>query len=302
MVININDYGCYDQDAIHLSRFTQAYGVLIVLREPDLTIAQISSNVEAWFGLSPQSLLNQPLTTLFSSTTVPSLGDRQQQEKGDFFYRFQCQQEVQGRLKHFQGLLRRHCPYLVLELERIDDHERLTTPPRDFHERIKTFLHQIHPETTFQATADLIVQEVQQVTGYDRMLLLQFMEDESGLIIAETAKDPSSQHRYQGLRFPPLDVPPIARRTFSANRLRMIVDFTAPQATLVPPINPITQQPFDSIASMLMGVSPCHIEYCQNMGLAATLVVALMDGDRLWGLLVGQHNTCLLYTSPSPRD
>jgi len=291
MMPSSDDYKYYNQDVVHLSHFTQSYGVLIVLRDPELTIAQISSNVEAWFGRTPQSLLDQPLTTLFAAATVQPLGDRLGQETGNFFYRFQGQQAIQGQLKSFHGLLRRHAPHLVLELELIEDQALSPAHPRHYHERLKTFLNKITPETSFQATADLVVQEGQRATGCDRMLLYQFMADESGLVIAEASKDPDSQPRYQGLRFPAIDVPFVARRTFSANRLRMITDFVAPQAELVPPINPITNQPFNSIASMLMGVSPCHIEYCQNMGVRATLVVALMDGDRLWGLMVGQHDS-----------
>ena len=66
MLINVEDPKHYEQDIISLSHFTQSYGLLIVLNETDLTIAQIGSNVEDWFDLTPQSLLHQPLTTLLS--------------------------------------------------------------------------------------------------------------------------------------------------------------------------------------------------------------------------------------------
>jgi light-regulated signal transduction histidine kinase (bacteriophytochrome) len=47
--------------------FVQAYGVLLVLRGPDLTIRQVSDNLEHLLGVAPDDVLNQPLKTLFSS-------------------------------------------------------------------------------------------------------------------------------------------------------------------------------------------------------------------------------------------
>jgi light-regulated signal transduction histidine kinase (bacteriophytochrome) len=39
----------------------------------------------------------------------------------------------------------------------------------------------------------------------------------------------------------------------------------------------------------LRSVSPIHVQYLKNMGVAATLVVSLMVGGRLWGLLSCHH-------------
>ena len=41
---------------------------------------------------------------------------------------------------------------------------------------------------------------------------------------------------------------------------------------------------------MLRSVSPVHVEYLRNMGVAASLSVSIMRGDELWGLLAC-HNS-----------
>jgi light-regulated signal transduction histidine kinase (bacteriophytochrome)/DNA-binding response OmpR family regulator len=288
-VIDFRDLKHYGRDVQHLSRYTQTYGVLIVLNETNFTIAQISSNVEDWFEVSPQSVLNKSLAALLPRATVQELGDRHGEATGDFYYRFQFRQQQGAQSRHFYGLLRRYQHTLVVEVEPV--HSPPSGSPPHYHERLKTFLNQIQPETSLQATAALVATEVQQVADLDRVLVYQFAADDSGMVIAEAAKDPHTPITYNGLRFPAFDIPPLARRTFSANRLRMIVDLAAPQTPLIPVINPYTNAPFEPIASMLMGVSSCHQEYYHNMGVRATVAIAIINESQLWGLIVGQHDT-----------
>ncbi|MEB3160404.1 MAG: ATP-binding protein [Synechocystis sp.] len=297
-LINPYDIKHYDQDINHLSSYTQGYGLLIVLNQADFTIAQIGENVEAFFKKSPHSLLHKPLTALLPPATIKALGDRHREMVGDFYHRFQFRKKIDGALQHFHGLLRRYQPYLVIEIEPVQSSPSAIP---HYHERFKTFVSQIRPETSFQATAALIAAEVQRVVAFDRVLVYQFAGDEGDIVIAEALKNPDNPVSYNGLRFPEFDIPPVARRTFSANRLRMIVDLDAPQARLIPGVNPHTNAPFEPIASILMGVSPCHIEYYHNMGVKASLAIAIMDEDQLWGLIVGQHDTPK-YIDPELRN
>ncbi|MFM1843029.1 MAG: hypothetical protein RLZZ490_1771, partial [Cyanobacteriota bacterium] len=299
VLINPYDIKHYEQDVKHLSSYTQTYGLLIVLNQTDFTIAQIGENVEDLFKKSPHFLFAKPLTALLPPKTVKSLGDRHRQASGDFYHRFKFRKRIAGRLLSFHGLMRRYQDYLVVEIEPVRQSGVATFP--HYHERLKTFVSQIRPETTFHGTAALIAAEVQRVVDFDRVLIYQFTGGEGDIVIAEALKNPDNPVSYNGLRFPEFDIPPVARRTFSANRLRMIVDLDAPQARLIPGINPHTNAPFDPIASMLMGVSPCHTEYYHNMGVKAALAIAIIDEDQLWGLIVGQHDTAK-YIEPDLRN
>ena len=51
-----------DLEPIHIPASIQPHGLLLVLREPDLTIVQTSANVREYFDRSVDHVLNQPLS------------------------------------------------------------------------------------------------------------------------------------------------------------------------------------------------------------------------------------------------
>ena len=52
-----------DREPIHIPGTIQPYGVLLVLAEPELTVAQVSENVGDHFPLGIEDILGQPLST-----------------------------------------------------------------------------------------------------------------------------------------------------------------------------------------------------------------------------------------------
>lgn len=55
---------------IHLHSQIQPHGVLFVLKEPELTILQVSSNVSSIFGISAENLLQTKLEDLLDSFQI----------------------------------------------------------------------------------------------------------------------------------------------------------------------------------------------------------------------------------------
>ena len=51
----------------------------------------------------------------------------------------------------------------------------------------------------------------------------------------------------------------------------------------------MTQQPLDMTYSTLRSLSPVHIEYLGNMGVAASLSISLLHDGKLWGLMIFHH-------------
>lgn len=49
------------------------------------------------------------------------------------------------------------------------------------------------------------------------------------------------------------------------------------------------QSPTDLSFSVLRSVSPLHVEYMQNMGVAATMVISLLHNGQLWGVIACHH-------------
>ena len=75
------------------------------------------------------------------------------------------------------------------------------------------------------------------------------------------------------------------------NRIRLIPDTRYTPAPITPAMNPITGRPLDLTFSVLRSVSPVHLEYLANMGVAASMSLSLVIGGNLWGLIACHHRT-----------
>lgn len=122
-------------------------------------------------------------------------------------------------------------------------------------------------------------------TGYDRVMIYKFHPDLSGEVIAESRD--KALLPYLGLRYPATDIPSQARRLFLINPTRIIADVNSVEPEL---LVCDSHAPLDCSYTRLRGTSPYHIEYLQNMGVAATVANAIIVDGELWGLIVGHHN------------
>nr|CAD1833157.1 unnamed protein product [Ananas comosus var. bracteatus] len=73
---------------------------------------------------------------------------------------------------------------------------------------------------------DTVVQHVRELTGYDRVMVYRFHEDEHGEVVAESRR--ADLEPYLGLHYPATDIPQASRFLFRQNRVRMIADCHAP--------------------------------------------------------------------------
>jgi chemotaxis family two-component system sensor kinase Cph1 len=62
-----------DLEPIHIPASIQPHGVLVVLREPELTITQISANVREYFDRPVDAVLEQPLAALFNASEFEAI-------------------------------------------------------------------------------------------------------------------------------------------------------------------------------------------------------------------------------------
>ncbi|KAL1293886.1 hypothetical protein HN51_054563 [Arachis hypogaea] len=159
------------------------------------------------------------------------------------------------------------------------------------------------PSGSMERLCDTMVQEVFELTGYDRVMAYKFHEDDHGEVIAELTKP--GLEPYLGLHYPSTDIPQAARFLFLKNKVRMIVDCHAKHVKVVQD----EKLPFDLTlcGSTLRAPHSCHLQYMSNMDSIASLVMAVIVNDsdedadnsdavqpqkrkRLWGLVVC-HNT-----------
>nr|P55141.1 RecName: Full=Phytochrome A [Petroselinum crispum]CAA53165.1 phytochrome A [Petroselinum crispum] len=158
------------------------------------------------------------------------------------------------------------------------------------------------PGGSMERLCDTMVQEVFELTGYDRVMAYKFHDDDHGEVTAEVTKP--GLEPYFGLHYPATDVPQAARFLFLKNKVRMICDCRANSA----PVLQDEKLPFELTlcGSTLRAPHSCHLQYMENMNSIASLVMAVVINDsdevvessdrnsvkskKLWGLVVC-HNT-----------
>lgn len=131
------------------------------------------------------------------------------------------------------------------------------------------------------------MREIRKLTGLDRVMLYKFDPEGHGTIIAEDKQERLAP--FLGLRYPKTDVPQQARQLYLENWVRLITDINYEPVEIIPTTNPATHQPTDLSQSVLRSVSPLHIEYLQNMEVAASMSISIIKDGQLWGLIACHH-------------
>lgn len=109
-------------------------------------------------------------------------------------------------------------------------------------------------------------------------MIYHFKRDGSGEAIAECLHEDLDP--YPGRYYPASDIPARARRLYGFNPLRLIRDsHGAPIAVIE--ADPDT--PLDMTYCVLRSVSPIHIEYLHNMGVAASMSISIVISDSVQG-------------------
>ncbi|XP_060212861.1 phytochrome B-like isoform X1 [Lycium barbarum] len=155
------------------------------------------------------------------------------------------------------------------------------------------------PGGDIELLCDTVVKSVRELTGYDRVMVYKFHDDEHGEVVAESKR--SDLEPYMGLHYPATDIPQASRFLFKQNRVRMIVDCTATPVKVIQ--DESLKQPLCLVGSTLRAPHGCHPQYMVNMGNVASLTLAvIINGNddevaggrstmRLWGLVVGHHTS-----------
>jgi light-regulated signal transduction histidine kinase (bacteriophytochrome) len=123
------------------------------------------------------------------------------------------------------------------------------------------------------------------LTGFDRVLIYRFLDDDAGRVVGED-RDPelsSFMHHH----FPASDIPRQARALYVRNRARVIPDVRYTPAAL----RPAAFATVDLSDVSLRSVSPIHLQYLRNMGVGASASISIVKDGLLWGLIACHHRT-----------
>lgn len=262
-------------EQIHLAGSIQPHGVLIVLSPTDHIVVQASANASEFLHTE------DPLTGQALALLAPDLFARLKPHLSEALdtvpVALHC--EIGDPQVACDALVHRAPDgNLVVELERAG-------PPVDFSQQIETALKIIVAATSLKGLCDETARLFREIAGYHRVMVYRFDEEGHGEVFSEE-REPYLEP-YLGNRYPRSDIPQIARRLYERNRIRLLVDVTYEPVPLTP--EPLGSPALDMSLCTLRSMSPIHLQYLRNMGVAATLVASIVVAGKLWGLVACHH-------------
>lgn len=258
-----------DREPIHIPEAIQPHGLLFLLDRRDLAVVREAGRMEAvtgrtsWLGQSADSILGEGVASrLKAVASVDAEG-------------------FAGRWRGANGLdydviVRPGEAGLIVEVEQSSQAAQLGV---ELISRLDAASAALERATTVRAVCDRAAEAFRTLTGFDRIMIYRFLEDEAGQVVAESRS--SEVESFQNHRFPATDIPRQARALYLRNPVRVIPDsHYEPQS-----LKPTAEAPLDLSDCGLRSVSPVHLQYLRNMGVRASASVSIIVDGELWGLV-----------------
>ncbi len=269
-----------DREPIHLLGAIQPIGFLLALTT-DWMVARASANIGDFFDLDQAELIGKPATSILTGDSIHALRNRLALLRGqDAVERiFRCVLSENGR--PFDVAIHMAGSNVILEGEPSTEQNY-----GDATGTVRGMVGRLDGAADLGSFFNEGARQVRALTGFDRVMVYKFDEDGSGEVVAESAK--SGIGSFFGLHYPATDIPVQARALYKRSLLRVITDINAQPVPILPVLDE-HKKPIDLSLSVLRSVSPIHIEYLRNMGVAASMSISIIVEGELWGLIACHH-------------
>ncbi|MBL0405278.1 GAF domain-containing protein [Microvirga aerilata] len=271
-----------DREPIHVPGSIQPHGILLALDPETLSIYQAAGETEGTVGRAVDGLPGEYAEAVLGAQAVHLIRSAGVQSTEPLYL---------GNIpapadpsRHLDVTAHRRDGIFILELEPSTPHPETAAQTLATVRRISA---ELDAAPDLARLVQAASREFRRLTGFDRVMIYSFLDDGSGAVVAEAkadSLDPFLNHRY-----PASDIPKQARALYLQNLIRVIPDVDYRPAPLVPPLNPTTGRPLDMSDCSLRSVSPIHVQYLKNMGVAASMSVSLVVDGALWGLIACHH-------------
>ena len=275
-----------EREPVHVPGAIQPFGCLVAFALPTWSIAQVSENAAAAFGIATiEEMIDAPAETILTPKIIHDLRNTFQAAMISGFAERLPNVAIGPTGALHDVLIHASGALAVAEFIPCEGAEAIRTDPTTL---VKTIIDRLRRTTTLQSFLTSAARQVRAVTGFDRVMIYKFLADDSGEVVAEALR--AGLPPFFGLHYPASDIPAQARALFEKQWLRMIPDVGYAPVPIVPAMTP-KGAPLDLSLSTLRSASPVHLQYLRNMGSAATLTVSILLQGRLWGLIACHHET-----------
>jgi light-regulated signal transduction histidine kinase (bacteriophytochrome) len=263
-----------DREPIHLSGAIQTPGFLIAV-STDWIIARVSKNIRDLLGYDPADLIGSPLPDYIPHALLHDL-----RNKISYLSEADMVERMFGREIGTSGQ-----PYDIAvhfsDGQIVIEAEPGNPAGADVTSSVRAMMSRLDRTKDMKAFYREGARQIRSMLGYDRVMVYKFAATGAGEVVAEAAKPGIGS--FMGLHYPASDIPRQARQLYKRNLVRVIRDVNSDPVPIVPAMDP-TGRRLDLSLSILRSVSPIHIEYLKNMGVAASLSISIVVDDELWGL------------------
>ncbi|RNI29125.1 GAF domain-containing protein [Rufibacter latericius] len=273
---------------LHLVNLIQPHGVLLVLDPNDLRIVQVSENVGQLLGIPAAEILNEPVSRFLPEHQFEDIRAKMQGQNSSAKIPFSVTFLVHGQEVIFTALVHPKEGYVLVELENNQE----TSSKNSFlelYQQINYITSLLKQAGSISEIAQISVEEIKKLTGFDRVLAYQFDPQWNGIVIGQAKEEDMDD--FMDLRFPASDVPKQSRDLYFSNPYRLIPTRSYTPVKLMPLINPLTLRFTDLSDCNLRSVAPVHLEYLVNLKVMASMSVPLIIDNKLWGLISFHHKT-----------
>ena len=271
-----------ENEPIHIPGAIQPHGALIACDERTLAITQVSENLREFFDVEASAAIGQPFSALLDAESSERLTQIAAAPRLRELNPFRLTSH-QG--KPYDAVAHRSNGALVIELERAGAVR--TESIGGFDPRLRSSVLRLQNASDVAQLTATVADEVRTLTGFDRVMVYRFDSEWNGEVVAESKRE--DLESFLGWHYPASDIPAQARRLYTVNWLRFIVDVGYRPARVIPTLDPNTKAPLDLSHSILRSVSPIHIEYLRNMGVQASMSISLVIDGELAGLIACHH-------------
>ncbi|MEQ8706928.1 MAG: ATP-binding protein [Phaeodactylibacter sp.] len=266
------------EEPIHRPSAIFGGAYLLAIDRTNFTVAGASENLMELLGLEKASFLGQPWKDSLPDAVYAVLMPHIERSKWGGINPLEV--EIAGR--QFDAIGHQSGEFLIIEFEEQKPDQDLL-----FSKNLQQIIGVLDDCEDEQELFNQMAQEVKHFSGYDRVMVYRFDEDWNGEVVGEARE--AHLEPFFGLRYPKTDIPPIARKLFLDNRSRILPDIYTPHSPIY------LAEPYDLPGGLDLShaqhraTSPIHLEYLHNMGVRATLSVAIIVNQQLWGLIANHH-------------
>lgn len=268
------DLTACDREPIHIPGAIQPHGLLLVADAKTLAIVAGAGDIETrltdeWLGRDLSALLAQDIAALFAtSETIAGVA--------------LTGTPVTGVAERFDVTIHRSADRLLVELEPVD---AVPVTAAAMLGRLNAMAMTFERASNLQALCERAAVAFRQLTGFDRVMVYRFLDDEAGRVMAEDKV--KGLGTFLNHHFPASDIPRQARALYVRNRTR-----TIPAIDYLPAaLRPAGFETLDLSDVALRSVSPIHLRYLANMGVAASASISIVKDGLLWGMIACHHGS-----------